>query len=83
MTRNKGDGGVWQSDIRGTTVGVDVADMRREMSHRGGKMGTTKKKRMGVVPAPDEKKLPSGYHNYPLKGLNLRYMYCIQKHFSE
>ena len=21
-------------------------------------------------------KLTSGYHNYPLKGLNLRYMYC-------
>ena len=27
--------------------------------------------------------LPSGYQHYPLKGINLRYMYCGQKHFSE
>ena len=25
--------------------------------------------------------LPSGYHYYLLKGLNLRYMYCVQNHF--
>ena len=28
-------------------------------------------------------KLTSGYFNYPLKRLDLRYMYCSQKHFSE
>ena len=42
----------------------------------------------GLVPdmsgsSPRLEKLTSGYHNYPLKGLNLRYMYYSQKHFSE
>ena len=32
---------------------------------------------------PRWEKLTSGYHYYPLKGLNLRYMYCSQNHFSE
>ena len=26
---------------------------------------------------------PRGYHNYSFKGLNLRYIYCSQKHFYE
>ena len=26
--------------------------------------------------SPRWEKLPSGYHNYQLKGLHLRYMYC-------
>ena len=33
--------------------------------------------------SPRREKLTSGYQNYPLKGLNMRYMYCNQKHFSE
>ena len=33
--------------------------------------------------SPRWENLPSGYHNYPLKGLNLRCMYCSQKHSSE
>ena len=33
--------------------------------------------------SPRWEKLPSGYHNYPLKGLNLDYMYFSQKQFSE
>ena len=32
---------------------------------------------------PIWEKLTSGYHNYQLKGPNLRYMYCSQKQFSE
>ena len=30
---------------------------------------------------PQKRKLTSGYHNYPLKGLNLRYMYLVKKTF--
>ena len=30
----------------------------------------------GSVSIPRGEKLTSGYHNYPLKGLNLRYIYC-------
>ena len=33
--------------------------------------------------SPRWENLTSGYQIYPLKGLNLRYMYCGQKHFSE
>ena len=33
--------------------------------------------------SPRWEKLSSGYHNYLLKGLHLRYMYCSQKQFSE
>ena len=36
-----------------------------------------------VDPDLDEKILTSGYHKYQLKGLNLRYIYFSQKHFSE
>ena len=30
---------------------------------------------------PRQEKLTIGYHNYPLKGLNLRYMYCSKNTF--
>ena len=33
--------------------------------------------------SPRREKITGGYHNYPLKGLNLRYTYCSQKQFSE
>ena len=33
--------------------------------------------------SPRLETLSSGYHNYLLKGLNLQYMYCSQKHFFE
>ena len=32
---------------------------------------------------PRWEKLPSGYHNKSLKEINLRYVYCSQKHSSE
>ena len=31
--------------------------------------------------SPRWEKLIIGYHNYPLKGINLRYMYCSKKMF--
>ena len=33
--------------------------------------------------SPRREKITSGYHNYPLKELNLRYTYFSQKHFAE
>ena len=33
--------------------------------------------------SPRWENLPRGYHNYLLKGINLRSMYCGKKHFSE
>ena len=36
-----------------------------------------------VFPAPRWDNLPSGHQRYPLKGLNLGYMYWGQKHSSE
>ena len=32
---------------------------------------------------PHMRKITSGYHNYPLKGLHLRYMYFSQTHFYD
>ena len=32
---------------------------------------------------PQMRKITSGYHDYPLKGLNFWYMYCSQKTFAE
>ena len=37
--------------------------------------------RQRFVPAPDEKKLTSGYHSYLLKIFHLRYIHCSQKNF--
>ena len=47
------------------------------------KMNSKKTPAGGEWSQTNMRKLTSGYHNYPLKGFNLRYMYFSQKQFSE